>query len=95
MEKVMRNRRIWVFVLLGAVLVLGTMLFPPWVVYTRGPGLSTELPYGRGFLFTTETPESPSIALRVDFAKLALEWLVIVILVVGAAWLDNRMRRRR
>ncbi len=91
----MRNRRIWLFVLLGAVLLLLTMLFPPWVVYTRGPGLSTELPYGHGFLFTTKNPDSPGIAMRVDFSTLALEWLVVIVLVVGAAWLDNRLRRRK
>ncbi len=86
------NKRNLFFISLGLVLLMLTMLFPPWVVYTRGPGPATELPYGYGFLFTTKTPDNPTIAMRVNFIQLALEWLIVVVVISMAAFIDGKVK---
>lgn len=74
----------------GIALLFVSVLFPPWVVFSRGPSSVTELPYGYSFLFTTPEPESLNVSIRVDFPALFLEWLLVVACVTVALWLERK-----
>lgn len=86
------NRTSFFIVTAGIVLLFFSVLFPPWVVYTKGVGGTTELPYGYTFLFTTPTPSSPNISIRVDFTALFLEWVVLFAGVGFGLWLERKKK---
>lgn len=76
----------------GIALLFVSVLFPPWVVFSRGPVSVTELPYGYSFLFTTPEPESANVSIRVDFLALFVEWLVLGLCISLALWLELRRK---
>lgn len=89
------NKRSILILAAGIALLFLSVLFPPWVVFKQGPASVTELPYGFGFLFTTPQPQSANVSIRVDFTTLFLEWLVLVVGVLLALWLERRRRVRK
>jgi hypothetical protein len=65
---------------LGVALLFVSMLYPPWIAYTRNLyGGITELPSGYGFLFTQPEPKTPNVSIKIDFAGLFVEWFVILL----------------
>lgn len=84
------SRAAIVILVLGVLLLFLSILFPPWVIYTKGQGGGTELPYGYTFLFTTPEPEGEAVSIRVDFLTLFLEWAAIVACTAGALFIERR-----
>ncbi len=89
------NKRMAYILAAGIALLFLSVLFPPWVVYSRGPASVTELPYGYSFLFTTPEPESATVSIRVDFVALFVEWLVLFGGLAVALWCERRREKAR
>lgn len=63
----------------GVFLLFTSMLYPPWVAYTRNAyGGLTELPCGYGFLFTQPSPKTTNVSIKIDFAGLFIEWAIVL-----------------
>lgn len=89
------SRTAVIILAIGVGLLFVTALFPPWVIFTKGPSGGTELPYGYTFLFTTPEPDSPLVSIRIDFFTLFLEWLGVIALTGLAYFLEWRRFRRK
>lgn len=87
------NKKFYLILAAGIVLLFLSVLFPPWVVFTHGPTSVTELPYGYKFLFTAPEPDSPNVSMRVDFVTLFLEWLGLLLVVGLLLWRERRRER--
>lgn len=89
------NKRIVYILAAGISLLFLSVLFPPWVVYSRGPASLTELPYGYSFLFTTPEPQSATVSIRVDFVALFVEWLVLACGLALALWCERKYQKTK
>ena len=86
------SARYLAIVIIGVVLLFLSVLFPPWILSTKGPGPATELPHGYAFLFTMPEPDSPTVTLRVDFKRLLLQWVILGGGLAAALWREKRRR---
>lgn len=83
------------------VLAVGTgamflvTLFPSWIVFRRTPSGLTELPFGRGFLFTAQNPPGGEVFIRIDFMRLFLTYWAIGLGVLAVLILLQRRARPR
>ena len=79
----MRHKPIIIF---GAVAFIVSALFPPWVFTINLPNAGpTERPGGYHLIFDPPPAyKSASAGVRIDYARLLIQWAVIGIVVAGA-----------
>ena len=80
-------------IILGAFAFIVSGLFPPWVFTLNPPNASpTETPGGYHLIFDPPPPERKlAIAgVRIDYARLLIQWAVIGVIVAGAVGIRRK-----
>lgn len=82
------------------ILVIAALLFvaagvcPPWIYTVDGQSIHSQRPAGYALVMAPPAPEQSGAAfgVKLDFSRLAVQWLVLTALTGGALLLAERPR---
>jgi hypothetical protein len=87
-----RNQKVILGIALGTIIL--TIIFPPWIeIFSGRLGIHSERPIGYAMIFLPPNPHPGELqySLSIDFSRLILQWLIVILTAGGLLfWMKDR-----